>query len=537
MAVVGLLGLLPLGALAHDHAHDGHAPSVADVIPATPMPPAAGLGPTTWVLAAFVVLLTLAAMTLARRHAREGAGEDTPTDLLQIRWLRRGLLSGKLQLALQVPMLVVTVAVVLLGLFDVQNGALNVATRLTWTIWWAGVIFTFVLVGRAWCLACPFGALNEWTSRLLAPSRRLPRAFRNIWWATGIFVVLTWTDEQLGVVRSPRVTAGLILTLVGAAVAIGVRYERRSFCRYLCPISGVIGLYSMTAPLELRVRDGALCRTHAEKACYRGGATTRGCPMFEFPQAMDRNTYCNLCGQCAASCSRDNLVLRLRTAGTDLWASRHHVLDEAYLALVLVGLTLVVTAQMLPAWSDWASGLAEAVLPDAGTGPTSPTRVTVVESVIVLGVGLVVAPLLLVLAAPLTNRLAGAHQLGRRRTFTRFGYMFVPIGLGMHLAHNLNHLLVEGPSIVPAIQRAALLYTPFFLGAPDWSRPPAVSGAVVELLQMAVLVGALVMALVAGYRISWRAFPDAGKASWAFAPMATLALFFIMVGIVLLSLP
>jgi len=257
--------------------------------------------------------------------------------------------------------------------------------------------------------------------------------------------------------------------------------------------------------------------------------------MFEFPQAMDRNNYCNLCGQCAASCPRDNVVLRLRAAGKDLWASRHHVLDEAYLALVLVGLTLIVTAQMVPAWSDWASRLAEAVPGTAGTG--NPLPVTVVESIVVLGAGLVVAPLLLVLAATLSNRLAGAEALGRRRTFVLFGYMFVPVGLGMHLAHNLNHLLVEGSSIVPAVQRAALLYTPLLLGTPDWARPPTASPAVVELLQMAVLIGALLLTLVVGYRISRRAFSNPDTASRAFVPMATLALFFVVVGMVLLSLP
>src|SRR5262249_51715535 len=62
------------------------------------------------------------------------------------------------------------------GLTDVQDGGVNLATKLTWTIWWAGIIFTFFLVGRVWCVACPFGALNEWTARLAGPLRRAARA-------------------------------------------------------------------------------------------------------------------------------------------------------------------------------------------------------------------------------------------------------------------------------------------------------------------------------------------------------------------------
>ena len=36
--------------------------------------------------------------------------------------------------------------VVFLGFHDVQGGGVNFATRLTWTIWWADIIFTFFLL-------------------------------------------------------------------------------------------------------------------------------------------------------------------------------------------------------------------------------------------------------------------------------------------------------------------------------------------------------------------------------------------------------
>lgn len=91
-----------------------------------------------------------------------------------------------------------------------------------------------VLAGRVWCVACPFGALNEWSARASGSRRRLPGILRTLWWATGAFVLLTWADDLLGVVRSPG------------------------------------------------------------QECYRGGAAARGCPMFEFPQTMDRNNNCIL---------------------------------------------------------------------------------------------------------------------------------------------------------------------------------------------------------------------------------------------------
>ncbi|MBI2156571.1 MAG: 4Fe-4S binding protein [Candidatus Rokubacteria bacterium] len=492
---------------------------------------APGMGGAAWAALALVGGLAALAVYAARLPAAPAL------DLLAIPWLRALLTSRAVQRGVQIALLGVTAVVVYAGLADVQDGGVNLATKLTWTIWWAGIIFTFVLAGRVWCVACPFGALNEWTARLSGAWRRLPRPFRNIWWATAAFVALTWADEQLGVVRSPRVTAWIVLFFVGLAVAIGLVYERRSFCRHLCPIGGLIGIYSMTAPIELRAKDAATCRTHAEKGCYQGTATAAGCPMFEFPQAMDRNNYCTLCAECVKGCARDNLVLRFRAFGKDLWASRRRVLDEAYLAAVLVGLTLLVTAQMLTAWPGWISALAR-WLPAGVRASLKPvTYLTLVESAVLLVGALVVGPALVLLGAAVADRLAGDRRLGLRRTFVVFAYMFVPVGLAVHLAHNLAHLLLEGGGIVPVVQRAAGLYTPLWLGVPDWSVEPLAPEPVVGLLQVAVLVGFFLLSLAAGRRLAAREYADPQAAGRAVLPFVVLSLAFTVAGIVLLQQP
>ena len=144
-------------------------------------------------------MATVAGLCVVAIRARAGTAAETAVNLLGIRWLRRLLTAPAFQLALQLPLFGLMGVVVWLGFFDVQDGGVNLATKLTWTIWWA----------------------------------------------TGAFVLLTWADEQLGVVRSPRITGWIVLFFVALAGAVGLRYERRSFCRYLCPIGGLIGLYSM----------------------------------------------------------------------------------------------------------------------------------------------------------------------------------------------------------------------------------------------------------------------------------------------------
>jgi polyferredoxin len=136
---------------------------------------------------------------------------------------------------------------------------------------------------------CPVGAISEWTSRIFKPRRRFPSKLQNIWLANLFFVLLTWLDIQIGVVRNPMVTGSLLLGITAAAVGIGMLFQRRTFCRYLCPIGGLIGIYAMFSAVELRSKDSEVCRNHKRKDCYLGNKRGHGCPMFETIPRMDSN--------------------------------------------------------------------------------------------------------------------------------------------------------------------------------------------------------------------------------------------------------
>jgi polyferredoxin len=494
--------------------------------------PAQGIGGSFLLMA--VVALAMAGIGVWAFGAKSRYGMDeSGLDLLEIPWLRKILLSRVLQPSLQLPLLFLMIVLAVLGFVDTQDGEKNLATKLIWTVWWPGIIFTFILVGRLWCFMCPFGALNEWPSRLLNPTRMFPKGLRNLWPATGLFVLLTLADEQLGVLESPQATAWIIIFFAVLALGIGVWYQRRSFCRYLCPIGGMIGVYSMLAPVELRAKSGAVCRADQEKACYRGSGAAYGCPMFEFPLSMDRNTYCNLCFECVKACPKGNLALKFRAFGRDLWAASKRSLDESYFAIALVGITTIVTAQMLTAWDPFISRAARLLGPIRGWMKPI-TYLTISESTVFLLGSLVLTPLLLLLAARLAD---GTGGKGLRRTFVLFGYMFVPIGLAMHLSHNLSHLLIEGPGIVPVVQRFVNTFTPFFLGDPVWEVTPLLDGSAVELLQMVLLLLFFAFSIGVGQRLVSHFFPHDAPMGRVLAPMVVLALIFTVLNLYLVTLP
>lgn len=499
--------------------------------------PAPGMTPSLALLFLTAVGIALVGSAWAVVRSRSPLGLHAPFDFLEIRWLERFVRWRGFQPALQWPVLALTALITLLGLFDINDGATNLATKLTWILWWPGIIFTFILVGRLWCVMCPFGTLNEAAAKAARSERIFPKALRNLWLATFLFVVLTWADEQLGIIRSPQMTAWLILFFTLLAVATGLFFQRRSFCRYLCPITGLQGLYSMISPVELRPADVGRCHKQCRQDCYRGNEQGDGCPMFEFPMAMDRNTYCNFCFECVKSCPPGNLALRLRAFGKDLWASRRRWLDESYLALVLVGITSAVTAQMLTDWSGLISRLSR-LIPDSVRTLMKPvTYLAVTESALFFFVSLALFPLALLATAWVSSRIAGDERVGLRETFVHLAYMFVPVGLAMHLAHNTQHLLVEGPGVVPALRRAVNRYTPFYAGAPDWSLAPLVSLEVVYWLQMLSVLGGFVFSISLGYRLAGTLSGGRESAGRRFVPFIALSLVFTLINLYLLNQP
>jgi ferredoxin len=468
-----------------------------------------------------------------RRSLQLAAGQKA--NLLDIRWVGRIFRSGRFPTVFQVPMLSIFLIIIAAGLFDVQQGDRNIATLLMWTIWWTGIIFTFVFVGRIWCMMCPVGAVQDWAGRLIGAKRDFPGPLRNIYLSSFMFFALTWWDCYSGIVNRPALTAYILLGFFAAATGMALTFKGRSFCRYVCPVGGLIGLYSMFSPLELRNRCLEVCRGHEVKECVSGTEKGRPCPMFVTPMTLDRNNYCTFCSECVKSCSQDNIVIRFRSFARDLWISSRGHLDEAVLAIVLVGVTTIVTGNMIAPWHGWM-GTVGKFLPLDAFGIVSHGAREKAASLFVLTAGsLAVFPLLLLAGSLAVRKCAGTGSpLSLKETFIQFAYMFVPVGLSMHLAHNINHLLKEGPAIVPAVKRLAYVWA----GAgsdPEWRVIPLMGSESIFWFQMVIVFAVNIISLYAGYRIAARYFGD--RALRAFIPMALIELLFMVINVFILDQP
>lgn len=411
-------------------------------------------------------------------------------DLMRLPMVRWMLVSRWPQLVIRAVLLGMFVFVILAGWFGTPVGSRNFGIIGVWIAWWALLILLAVpLMGRGWCNICPIPMPGEWLQNgaVLGPpeagvrrsqGRRWPRALRGTWLQSGAFVLLALFSAV--VLTQPRVTAVLLALLLLVAIGTSLLFERRSFCRHLCPVGGFIGLYSQLSPVEVRVKDTAICARHTEKTCYLGSRDGYGCPWNVFPGGMVKNTYCGMCMECLRTCPLDNIAVNLRRCGADLAEPRGRKLDEAFKALIMVASAIVYSAVMLGPWS-WLKTAAYSI------GSTRWLGYALLFLLVTLGV----VPGLFYLATWSGKMLSGS-VLTVRQSFVRFAYSLVPLGLAAWIGFSLSFVFANWSYVWPVLSDPMGWGWNLF-GTSDVQWTPYFTG-VLPLLQVLVLLGGLAWA-------------------------------------------
>jgi polyferredoxin len=247
---------------------------------------------------------------------------------------------------------------ILAGLVGTPVGSHNFSIVFVWIAWWAILILIAVpFFGRGWCAICPIPLPGEWLQRgaVLEPpdkkpgwfNLRWPKVLRNIWLQNISFLLLALFSSVL--LTTPSVTGIVLTALLFGAIGLSMIFERRSFCRYLCPVGGFIGLYSQIAPIELRIKDKQVCATCNGKPCYNGSKKGYGCPWDVFPGGLTKNTYCGLCMECIRTCPHNNIAINLRPFSDDL-AKPSARMDEAFKTFIMLGSAMIYAGVLLGHW-------------------------------------------------------------------------------------------------------------------------------------------------------------------------------------------
>jgi ferredoxin len=366
----------------------------------------------------------------------------TRSDLFSyLPWMKSLMRSRLFQPVLMLVMMFFFVMAILTGLTGTPVGNRNFGIVFVWIVWWALLIILLVpFLGRVWCAMCPIPAPGEWLQRrgIINRSRgrlstlrwRFPRRLRNMWLQN--FGFLTIAIFSAIILTRPTISALVLLGFILVGIVLSILYENRVFCRYVCPVGGFIGLYSMMSPMGVRVKDASVCATHTPKDCIIGNEQGYGCPWMVFPGTLERNTYCGMCMECLKTCPKNNIVIHLQPIGQDLLVAKERRLDESYKAFIMLGCALLYSVVLLGPWG-WLKNAAN--MDSVGNW--------ILYAAGFLGFNLVILPGAFGLTTLLSRRL-GKQDLSNRELVTHYAYILVPFGLAAWIAFSLGFALING---------------------------------------------------------------------------------------------
>jgi hypothetical protein len=129
----------------------------------------------------------------------------------------------------QIPVFIISAAMIVHGLFGPQLAPKNLATTFTWVHFRGALVLVLLLRGTSfvsparscWCaISC---------GSLFAQVRNWPRALRNKWLSIGLLVAMLFVYEWLDLWASPWWTAWLIITYFAGALVIDSIFKHATF--------------------------------------------------------------------------------------------------------------------------------------------------------------------------------------------------------------------------------------------------------------------------------------------------------------------
>ncbi len=409
------------------------------------------------------------------------------------------------------PLIFVLPTMIIFGLLVIQlffgpeETSLNFGSVMVWILLWPILPVLFLVFGRFWCSVCPLSRVSDEVQKNVGMHKKVPKFLQTygVWIIIIAFLIITWVDSVLGLVENPRNTGYLLLFVFTGVVLMGAVYERRAWCRYLCFLGGLSSNYSMSSALELRA-DTEKCKACKTPTCFKGDGKVDGCSMFEYPRTMDSNRSCNFCSNCIKTCQHDAIRITPRPPTSELWFIKKPRFEESFLATALIGIVVVQTLVMLQVWVPFMEWF---------ENTTGIVNFTIAWTIIFAAAMLI--PLLLMLGASFISSIIPKETSKSNlvsdpsaqmnidmdvpaettlSNFIRYGYALIPLGLGIHLAHNAKHFLGEGFSV---IYTSASLVGWNITGDPSILNMPTI-----QIIQYILSVLGILGAIYTAYKIS-----------------------------------
>ena len=303
-----------------------------------------------------------------------------------------------------------------------KDGLLNFANVFLWSAGLFGVYLITLISGRSLCGVCPFAAAGDWIQRLKCFNLQIPDVFvvYGRYVTIGMIFLIFWLEGVTIMPRSSILTAFLLISILSGAVISGLLYERRVWCRHVCPLGGLLGIYSLSSLTSLKANRSVCLNQCETQDCYLGTRSIKGCPMFLHPYGLESNRDCVLCMNCYKNCGHSSIKVNIQAPGSDIAGLSNRSLADSFLSLSLLGVLLVEYRSLL----SIDSGLFQSLYNFTGINQT----------VLYTLIFVFVSAMPFVLIGLLDYVCSGFSFDNTKKRVADFGFAAIPLALMGHLA-------------------------------------------------------------------------------------------------------
>ena len=224
---------------------------------------------------------------------------------------------------------------------DISIGGRDIALIFCWQLGIPLLFVSFLFTARFGCGICPIYSITRFFNKcnLKIPIPDFIKKY-DVWIMGTGFISILFIEEYTHMAASVSKTAYLIFSILFAAIIVDFIFEKSAWCRHLCPLGGMAGLFSMSSMIEIRANRNVcttICTTHD---CFKGSERAGPCPMFLHLQFLSNNRDCKVCLNCIKNCTHLATRLNLRIPGAGISSLRQASLPGAIFSIILSGLLI-----------------------------------------------------------------------------------------------------------------------------------------------------------------------------------------------------
>ena len=202
---------------------------------------------------------------------------------------------------------------------------------LMWGLWFPLVFLSVIFTGRSWCgVLCPMGAASEWANNR-GLERKTPAFIR--WEGTPIvsFLIITFLGQTVGVRDHPEALAEIFGGVMLMAIIVGYIWgkKQRAWCRHMCPIGLLLGLFSRLGMVQFFSKK--------PKAGGERYAENGYCPTMIDLRHKTESRHCIECFRCVNPESKSSMMVRWRPPGQEVEQIALHNGNAAEVWFFLLG--------------------------------------------------------------------------------------------------------------------------------------------------------------------------------------------------------